>query len=114
MVLVLFRNLLDSSSHAIVRLEIVLNSDTRRTRHPPNYAPRGKLKGAPEPMLQPSDSQKSQSTSNQNFAPARAVSVPVEQATIGRSLVIKGEISGSESLYIDGKVEGTINFADTA
>jgi cytoskeletal protein CcmA (bactofilin family) len=31
-----------------------------------------------------------------------------EQATIGKSLVIKGELSGSESLYIDGKVEGTI------
>ena len=35
-----------------------------------------------------------------------------EQATIGRSLHIKGEISGSESLYIDGKVEGTINLND--
>ena len=32
-----------------------------------------------------------------------------EQATIGKSLFIKGEVSGSESLYIDGKVEGAIN-----
>ena len=32
-----------------------------------------------------------------------------EQATIGKSLIIKGELSGSESLFIDGKVEGTIN-----
>ena len=32
-----------------------------------------------------------------------------EQATIGKSLFVKGEVSGSESLYIDGKVEGTIN-----
>jgi cytoskeletal protein CcmA (bactofilin family) len=32
-----------------------------------------------------------------------------EQATIGKSLVIKGEVSGSESLYIDGKVEGAIS-----
>jgi cytoskeletal protein CcmA (bactofilin family) len=31
-----------------------------------------------------------------------------EQATIGKSLVIKGELTGSESLYIDGKVEGAI------
>src|SRR5215471_6219734 len=30
-------------------------------------------------------------------------------AAIGKSLVIKGEVSGSESLYIDGKVEGSIN-----
>jgi len=32
-----------------------------------------------------------------------------EQATIGKGLFIKGEITGSESLYIDGKIEGTIN-----
>jgi cytoskeletal protein CcmA (bactofilin family) len=32
-----------------------------------------------------------------------------EQATIGKSLIVKGEVSGSESLYIDGKVEGSIN-----
>ncbi len=32
-----------------------------------------------------------------------------EQATIGKSLVVKGELTGSESLYIDGKVEGAIN-----
>lgn len=32
-----------------------------------------------------------------------------EQATIGKSLIVKGELSGSESLYIDGKVEGAIN-----
>ena len=32
-----------------------------------------------------------------------------EQATIGKSLVVKGELTGSESLYVDGKVEGAIN-----
>ena len=32
-----------------------------------------------------------------------------DQATIGKSLIVKGELSGSESLYIDGKVEGAIN-----
>jgi cytoskeletal protein CcmA (bactofilin family) len=32
-----------------------------------------------------------------------------DQATIGKSLVVKGEVTGSESLYIDGKVEGAIN-----
>jgi len=36
----------------------------------------------------------------------------MEQATIGRSLVIKGEISGAESVFIDGKVEGTIHLTD--
>lgn len=32
-----------------------------------------------------------------------------EQATIGKSLIIKGEVTGSEALYIDGRVEGSIN-----
>jgi cytoskeletal protein CcmA (bactofilin family) len=31
-----------------------------------------------------------------------------DQATISKGLFIKGEISGTESLYIDGKVEGSI------
>jgi|SRR5665213_873855 len=31
-----------------------------------------------------------------------------DQATIGKGLFIKGEITGSESLFIDGKVEGSI------
>ena len=39
--------------------------------------------------------------------PAAAASV--DQATIGKGLTIKGEINGSESLYIDGKVEGSVN-----
>jgi cytoskeletal protein CcmA (bactofilin family) len=34
---------------------------------------------------------------------------PGEQATIGKGLFVKGEISGTESLYIDGKVEGSVN-----
>src|SRR6266700_3550585 len=39
-----------------------------------------------------------------------AAAVPTgEQATIGKSLIVKGELTGSESLYIDGKVEGAIN-----
>jgi cytoskeletal protein CcmA (bactofilin family) len=43
-------------------------------------------------------------------APAGLAAAPSgEQATIGKSLIIKGEVSGSESLYIDGKIEGAIN-----
>jgi cytoskeletal protein CcmA (bactofilin family) len=38
-----------------------------------------------------------------------ATAQPTDQATIGKSLVVKGEVTGSESLYIDGKVEGAIN-----
>lgn len=32
-----------------------------------------------------------------------------DQASIGKSLVIKGEVTGSESLFIDGRVEGSIH-----
>jgi cytoskeletal protein CcmA (bactofilin family) len=38
-----------------------------------------------------------------------AVAPASDQATIGKSLIVKGEVSGSESLYIDGKVEGAIS-----
>ena len=34
-----------------------------------------------------------------------------DQATIGKGLFIKGEINGSESLFIDGRVEGSINLS---
>jgi len=44
-------------------------------------------------------------------APRNAVLNTQEQATIGKSLVIKGEVTGSESLYIDGRVEGSINLS---
>lgn len=44
-------------------------------------------------------------------APRNATLNTADQATIGKSLVIKGEVSGSESLYIDGRVEGSINLA---
>ena len=32
-----------------------------------------------------------------------------DQAAIGKGLFVKGEITGTESLFIDGKVEGSIN-----
>ena len=44
-------------------------------------------------------------------APRNATLNSQDQATIGKSLVIKGEVSGSESLYIDGRVEGSINLS---
>jgi len=43
------------------------------------------------------------------FDTRAAAGAPGEQATIGKSLIVKGEVSGAESLYIDGKVEGSIN-----
>jgi cytoskeletal protein CcmA (bactofilin family) len=47
------------------------------------------------------------------YTPPKNITNSMEQATIGRSVVIKGDISGAESLYIDGRVEGTINFTDS-
>jgi len=62
-------------------------------------------------MLQSPDPKYSPA-STPTFTPVKTVAPPLEQATIGRSLVIKGEITGAESLYIDGKVEGTITLTD--
>jgi len=65
-------------------------------------------------MLQPSEytynGKSNQPASNPN--PVKTVSAPVEQATIGRTLVIKGELSGAEALYIDGRIEGKISLPD--
>src|SRR6202167_5264631 len=68
-------------------------------------------------MLQPSEyaynGKNNPPASNPNtFNPVKAVSAPIEQATIGRTLVIKGEISGAEALYIDGRIEGKISLPD--
>jgi cytoskeletal protein CcmA (bactofilin family) len=75
-------------------------------------------------MWKPTNAPSSSPTPNpepqRNYAapPAEPLSAPrpasppmntQEQATLGKSLVIKGEVTGSESLYIDGRVEGSIN-----
>ena len=65
-------------------------------------------------MLQPPENKNAtQYASNPNtYTPVKSSSAPIEQASIGRSLVIKGEVSGGESLYIDGRIEGTINIPE--
>jgi cytoskeletal protein CcmA (bactofilin family) len=68
-------------------------------------------------MLQPSEyaynGKSNQPAPNPNtFTPVKTVSAPVEQATIGRTLFIKGEVSGTEALYIDGRIEGKISLPD--
>jgi cytoskeletal protein CcmA (bactofilin family) len=50
-----------------------------------------------------------ESTSARPSGASPAAPAIADQATIGKSLVVKGEVTGSESLYIDGKVEGAIN-----
>jgi len=50
-----------------------------------------------------------ESTPVRAATPVVAPAATGDLATIGKSLVVKGEVSGSESLYVDGKVEGAIN-----
>ncbi len=69
-------------------------------------------------MLQSSENSFNQKSglpaSNPNaYNPVKTVTAPVDQATIGRTLVIKGEISGSEALYIDGRIEGKITMPES-
>ncbi len=79
----------------------------------PNQPGTGSTPGTPEPV-------RPATSPTPSYEPATAAAVrpsapttpPAgDQATIGKSLIIKGEVSGSESLYIDGKIEGTINLA---
>jgi len=65
-------------------------------------------------MLQPPQNPANDTKYSPNtYTPPKNITSSMEQATIGRSVVIKGDISGAESLYIDGRIEGTINFADS-
>jgi len=66
--------------------------------------------GEPERPAMPSPVSSAPSEPASAPRPAVAAST-ADQATIGKSLVIKGEVTGSESLYIDGRVEGSINLA---
>src|SRR6185369_6202685 len=78
-----------------------------------------KPSNAPNAPSTPERPQPSQPTPQQSTpiepvpvsAPRNAALNTQEQATIGKSLVIKGEVTGSESLYIDGRVEGSINLS---
>jgi len=64
-------------------------------------------------MLQSPESAFGQKSNSPSFSPLKTTTAPIDQATIGRTLVIKGEVSGSESLYIDGRIEGKISFPES-
>jgi len=66
--------------------------------------------GTPEPEQRPAAPSPAAPAMAEAPRPVSATST-ADQATIGKSLVIKGEVTGSESLYIDGRVEGSINLA---
>ena len=63
--------------------------------------------GNTTPSFNPESSRPAAPASSVDYT-NRAPAAAVDQASIGKGLFIKGEITGSESLFIDGKVEGTI------
>ena len=65
----------------------------------------------PERPATPAPSAPATSSEPASAPPRPVTTTTADQATIGKSLVIKGEVTGSESLYIDGRVEGSINLS---
>jgi len=68
-----------------------------------------------EPLPRPAFPSNSGPGHDDSYPMARASNQPgispQDQATICKSLVVKGEVTGSESLYVDGRIEGSINLA---
>lgn len=64
-------------------------------------------------MLQSPEPKYSPTTPTNSYVPVKTAAPTMDQATIGKTLVIKGEVSGSEALFIDGRVEGSVSFPDS-
>jgi len=71
--------------------------------------PSGNNPGPADAQRQPSTPTPAPEYTNNPPKPMSTATTVNDQATIGKSLVIKGEVTGSESLYIDGRVEGSIH-----
>jgi len=61
---------------------------------------------SPEPKYSPA------AAPNPTYTPVKPATSPMDQANIGRTVVVKGDLSGAESLFIDGRVEGSVTFPD--
>jgi len=65
-----------------------------------------------ETPMPPHDSSSAPSNPHQPGRPVEPVRSDairsVDVATIGKSVIVKGELSGSEDLFVDGQVEGSI------
>ena len=83
----------------------------KRKEEPPPLAP---LKEEPQPVFNPVKEVTPVSTTPQErkFEPVPQELSRGAVAHIGKSVVVKGELSGSEDLYIDGQVEGTIELRE--
>jgi len=78
---------------------------------PTNQPPTPNRPSTPEPERPVMSTPTAPAMPEPAAAPRPVSTTTADQATIGKSLVIKGEVTGSESLYIDGRVEGSINLA---
>jgi cytoskeletal protein CcmA (bactofilin family) len=67
--------------------------------------------GRPAEPERPTPTTPTATAASESAVPRPVTTTTSDQATIGKSLVIKGEVTGSESLYIDGRVEGSINLS---
>jgi cytoskeletal protein CcmA (bactofilin family) len=78
----------------------------------PQGLPAHGAQGAPSgPAAAPSHSAHSHATSHRD-APAAPPVSPNAAACISQGIRIKGEITGSEDLFVDGPVEGKLNLAN--
>lgn len=79
--------------------------DNRPTLNPPQPSPSQPsappvAAGAPAVATQPKET------------PKPVVEARADVGHIGKSVVIRGELTGNEDLYLDGEIEGTINLRD--
>ena len=73
------------------------------------WKPTQQGQSTPTPTPEPARPVPVQQPTHETARPTAATSSVGEQASISKGLSIKGEITGTESLFIDGKVEGSIN-----
>jgi cytoskeletal protein CcmA (bactofilin family) len=64
-----------------------------------------------KPMTTPNTSSAMPTPPRPSLEPARK-EFASEMAHIGKSVIIRGELSGSEDLYLDGEVEGNISLTE--
>jgi len=65
-----------------------------------------------KPMTTPSSTPNMPTPPRPSLEPIRSKEFQTEMAHIGKSVIIRGELSGSEDLYLDGEVEGNISLME--
>jgi cytoskeletal protein CcmA (bactofilin family) len=65
-----------------------------------------------KPMTPPNSTPNLPTPPRPSLEPVRSKEFQNEMAHIGKSVIIRGELSGSEDLYLDGEVEGNISLME--